>query len=60
MREPTDVQNDITQDRNGFKTMAFVGHISTRAGQYVGLKVPGFGGNPVRFVTLTNGRLPQR
>lgn len=54
-REIADVQNDIAQNRR----KAFVGHISTR-GQYVGQNVPGFGGNPVRYVTLRDEQLPQR
>jgi len=55
-REMADVQRDITENRK----MAFSGHISTRAGQYVGQNVPRFFGGGIRFVTLTNGRLPQR
>lgn len=57
MHELADVRRDIAENRR----MAFVGCISTRAGQYVGQRVPGFDNwHSFRYVTLTNGRLPQR
>ena len=51
------VQRDIADNRK----MAFVGHISPRAGQYIGQIVPRLDNwHTFRYVTLTNGQLIRR